>query len=250
MGLIILFTVAAALPAAAQPPRSAADEQRALGHYQDGWRYLSAESYDLAQKEFFQAIDINPSFKLAYYGLGRSFMALKRFVEAANAYEKCRAMYAAQVSDRFKSQSDADRARQDDLRLIGIALQQRTTGNPNALQNGQVRALRMEQQRLETQQSISRSRDIGENPVPAFLSFALGSAYFRSGRLADAEREYKLTVHDDPKAGEAYSNLAVVYLETGRFEDAERAVKAAEKAGFRVHPGLKDELSKKVRSKK
>jgi Flp pilus assembly protein TadD len=68
------------------------------------------------------------------------------------------------------------------------------------------------------------------------------------GRLADAEREYKATIAADPKTGEAYSNLAVVYLETGRFEEAERAVKAAEKAGFKVNPMLKDDIAAKKKS--
>jgi hypothetical protein len=36
--------------------------------------------------------------------------------------------------------------------------------------------------------------------------------------------------------------LAVVYLETGRLADAERSVAAAEKAGFKVHPQLKQDI--------
>ena len=60
--------------------------------------------------------------------------------------------------------------------------------------------------------------------VPAWVSLSLGSAYFRSGRLADAEREYKATIEADRKSGEAYSNLAVVYLKTGRIAEAEDAL--------------------------
>jgi len=78
--------------------------------------------------------------------------------------------------------------------------------------------------------------------VPSYLSTALGSAYFRSGRLQDAEREYKAAIAADAKAGEAYSNLAVVYLETGRLDEAEKSVKSAEKVGFRVHPQLKEDI--------
>jgi Flp pilus assembly protein TadD len=62
------------------------------------------------------------------------------------------------------------------------------------------------------------------------------------GRMPDAERAYKATVEVDPKSGEAHNNLAVVYLTTGRIEDAERAVQAAEKAGFKVNQGLKDDI--------
>jgi Tfp pilus assembly protein PilF len=78
--------------------------------------------------------------------------------------------------------------------------------------------------------------------VPAWISLALGSAYFRAGKLADAEQEYKAAIAADPGTGEAHSNLAVVYLETGRYDEAEKAVKAAEKAGFRVNPQLKQDI--------
>ena len=52
----------------------------------------------------------------------------------------------------------------------------------------------------------------------------------------------------DPKTGEAYSNLAVVYLQTGRFDEAEKAVKAAEKTGFKVNPMLKDDIKAKKKA--
>jgi Tfp pilus assembly protein PilF len=81
--------------------------------------------------------------------------------------------------------------------------------------------------------------------VPAFVSLALGSAYFRAGKLQDAEREYKAAIDADSKTGEAHSNLAVVYMETGRYDDAERSVAAAEKAGYKVHPQLKDDIKKR-----
>jgi len=55
----------------------------------------------------------------------------------------------------------------------------------------------------------------------------------------------RTTIAADPKSGEAFSNLAVVYLETGRIDEADKAVKAAERVGFKVHPGLKDDISKR-----
>ena len=47
---------------------------------------------------------------------------------------------------------------------------------------------------------------------------------------------------------EAYSNLAVVYLQTGRFDEAERAVKSAEKVGFKVNPMLKEDIAAKKKA--
>ena len=81
--------------------------------------------------------------------------------------------------------------------------------------------------------------------VPAWVSLSLGSALFRSGKLADAETEYKAAVSADPRSGEAHNNLAVVYLETERFNDALASINAAKKTGFKVNP----ELEKAVRER-
>ena len=82
--------------------------------------------------------------------------------------------------------------------------------------------------------------------MPAGLSMALGSAYFRLDRHADAEREYKAAMAADAGFGEAHSNLAVLYLVSGRYDLADTEVKAAEKAGFKVNPGLKADIKKKA----
>ncbi|HSG00368.1 MAG TPA: tetratricopeptide repeat protein, partial [Vicinamibacterales bacterium] len=81
--------------------------------------------------------------------------------------------------------------------------------------------------------------------VPAFVSLSLGSAYFHAGNLAEAEKAYLETVATDSKIGEAYNNLAVVYMETGRYAEAEQAVKDAENTGMRVPQALKDEIRKR-----
>jgi Flp pilus assembly protein TadD len=57
------------------------------------------------------------------------------------------------------------------------------------------------------------------------------------------EKEYEAAVDVNPSFGEAHSNLAVVYFVTGRLPEAETEIKAAEKAGFRVNPRLKDDIA-------
>jgi Flp pilus assembly protein TadD len=74
---------------------------------------------------------------------------------------------------------------------------------------------------------------------------ALGAAYFRSGQFADAEREYKEAIASNAASGETHNNLAVLYLTTGRFDEADSEVRAAEKAGFRVAEALKGDIKKK-----
>jgi Flp pilus assembly protein TadD len=77
------------------------------------------------------------------------------------------------------------------------------------------------------------------------VPLALGAAYSRSGKLVDAEREYKAAIELDGSAGEAHNNLAVVYMLTGRIEAAAQEVALAEKLRFRVNPDLKAEIAEK-----
>jgi Flp pilus assembly protein TadD len=102
----------------------------------------------------------------------------------------------------------------------------------------------LQNQRRDVQEAMARGNSTMtlSVSVPSYVLSSLGSAYFRMGKLADAEREYKAAVAVDARAGEAHSNLAVVYLETGRFDEAERSLKAAENAGFKVHPQLKEDI--------
>lgn len=96
------------------------------------------------------------------------------------------------------------------------------------------------------QDIIARGNNVTiDAAIPAWVSLSLGSAYFRSGKLADAEREYKATLEADRKSGEAHNNLAVVFLETGRFADAEASLKDAKKAGLKVNPQLEQAIKDK-----
>jgi tetratricopeptide (TPR) repeat protein len=226
--------------------RSAADDQMANSHYRSGWESMAAESWAEAAREFKAAIDLNPQFKLAYYGLGRANMGLKRFPDAALAYEKCRDTYVSQASRNFASKSEADRMLSDDVMQIDMALSRLLTAPQTPQIQAQIAQMQGAKQRLQVRTRGMDSMSL-TSPVPAFVLLALGSAYFRAERFADAEREYKATLAVDPKSGETHNNLAVVYLMTERYAEAEQALKAAERAGYRVNPNLKDEINKKKR---
>lgn len=202
---------------------------------------MRVEAWPEAAKSFQQAIDVDSQFEDAYYSLGRANMNMKKFVEAIAAYTRARDLYRAQAGRQFTNQQEAQRYRQDRLTEIDEVIRQIQSG-PQNLQM-QERLRQVQEQRRQVQQYFQRGVNISiENSVPAFVSLALGSAYFRSGKFAEAEHEYKAAIAADPKAGEAHNNLAVVYLETGRLEEAERSVAAAERAGYKVHPQLKQDI--------
>jgi tetratricopeptide (TPR) repeat protein len=230
-----------------QQTRTNADDQRANAHYRSGWEHLIAEAWSEAAREFEAALAINPQFKLAYYGLGRAHMGQKHFPDAIKAYEQCRDLFVTQASRNLSSKAEADRVMDDDMMQLDMAIQQLSSGPQGPSTQVRIAELRAQKQRFENRTHSMANMSL-TSPVPAFVSLALGSAYFRSSRMPEAEREYKTAVDTDPKYGEAWSNLAVVYLETGRYDDAEKAVKSAEKAGFRVHPQLKDDIAKRRKS--
>lgn len=215
---------------------------RARVPYNIGLDNMHAEAWDDAVRAFKSAIDLDPTFEMAFYMLGRTHMAQKKFVEATLAYEKCRDLYRAQLGRQFANAQERQRDREIRLREIDEVIRTYQNAPPTLRTLDAIRQL--QNQRRELSEAMTRGNTnmtIG-TAVPAYVSAALGSAYFRSGRLNDAEREYKAAIAVDPKAGEAYSNLAVVYLETGRIAEAEKSVNEAEKVGFRVNPQLKDDI--------
>ena len=237
---VIAILLAAPVAALAQNPSAVRD--RARGPFNAGMTSFRAEMWDAAVKEFQNAIDIDPTYEMAYYMLGRTRMAQKKYPEAAAAYEKARALYHQESGRLYATAQERQRARDTRLREIDDVIRTYQT----AAQTQQViYAIRsLENERRMAQEAFARgnstmSLNLG---VPAFLSMSLGSAYFRMGNLTGAETEYKAAIAADPKAGEAYSNLAVVYMETGRLNDAEKSVETAEKVGFRVNPALKEEI--------
>ena len=231
----------------AQTPQRNQNRGRAMPPYKLGLEEMRSEQWEKAAADFQRAIDIDPTFEMSYYALGRSMMPQKKYAEAVAALAKCRDLYTAQAGRQFSNQQEAQQYRRERLIEIDDAIRHYQTGPQTGQVSEAVRQL-IESRRL-LQDNLLRGNNVSlEMSVPSFVSMALGSAFFRLGRLADAEREYKATIEVDPKTGEAHSNLAVVYLQTGRFDEAEKSVKAAEKTGFKVNPMLKDDIKAKKRA--
>ena len=214
---MFLATISAAVASAQPPPRLNAEAERAQVHYRLGWESLRSEAFAAAAKEFQQAIDLNPKYALAFCGLGKAHMGLRRFPNAVTAFETCRDFYVAKAGEKFSGQFDANRQRQDRIMELQELSRQLRTGPQNRSTQDQQRQIdnAIRQTQDETMRGTNVTIDGG---APAFISLALGSAYFRAQRLADAEREYKATIAADPKAGEAHNNLGVVYMLTGRLD--------------------------------
>jgi tetratricopeptide (TPR) repeat protein len=236
--VFIALTLFGLVPAGPQPVVDQARAKEALSHYRAGDEFLHAEQFEKAAAEFSTAIKLDPLLTLAHYGLGQSYMGMKSYRQAIDAFIGCRDAYrqisAMQMSDKIS----ADQRRDDEVRELKDSLRRLESGQIKG--NNRATILRIESQIREVENSKQRGMQSFDAPAGVFL--ALGSAYFRSGSLEDAEREYRQAIKVNSKLGEAHNNLAVVCMMTNRFGEAEEEIKLAEKAGYRVNPQFKEDL--------
>jgi tetratricopeptide (TPR) repeat protein len=241
----LLALVVAALVLQAPAPDAPRDSQQAVQHYRAGKDALTHERFAEAEEEFRLAAKLDPLLVAAHHGLGQTLMATKRYPDAVQAFLSAREAFTQGQSQAAGHEMATQRRLDDQIRALqdDVAAARRQASGPNAA-SVQAAIVRNEDQ-IKTLQSLRNRGGDGPLPTPHWLSFALGSAYFRAGDLAKAEREYRAALAQKPDLGEGHLNLAVVCMLTGRLDEADREVALAEKAGVRVPPGLKDDIRKR-----
>jgi len=239
--LITLSTLQIGAPSADVTSQQTRDEARE--HFRLGVEKLTEESWDEAEQEFSTAVELDPLLAMAYYGLGQARMSGRRYPEAVQAFLDCRETHKKLIGLQQSNSSLADQRRDEEMRELKESIRLINSGTvKTASAQNTVLNLESRLRQLESE----RSRGVTALETPAEVSLALGSAYFRSGDLEGAEREYREAIRINPKMGEAHNNLAVVCTLTGRLDEAEIEVKAAEASGFRVNPRFKEDLERAV----
>jgi tetratricopeptide (TPR) repeat protein len=222
---------------------TAPEQIQAQEHVKEGDRLLASERYPEALEAYGTAIQLDPMLMMAHYGAGQAHMALKEYPAAIISYKDARDAFESRRAANVLLLQQNESARQDRIRDLRdkISQNQQRALAPDS-QEARERERRITQWEAEITM-LDRSEGISSSvPLPPGLSLALGSAYFRSGQLADAEREYRAAIGVQPKLGEPRNNLAVVLFLTGRAAEAQEQVKLAEKHGFKVAPGLKSDI--------
>jgi tetratricopeptide (TPR) repeat protein len=240
--LLTAVAVLAASPLAAQTTSlaSEADRRAAVGHFRTGLELLGAERWDQAVEAFQAAVARDPLFVDAYYGMGQAHMSAQRFASAIRAYtqslDAARTVHGLRQRDRVL----ADRQIDDEIRELRDSVRRVQSGQIKGV--GELTVTRFEQRIQELERD--RSSLGGPFTPPPGVLLAIGSAHFRNGDRAEAEQEWTAAATLNPKLGEAWNNLAVIYLQSGRKKDATEAIARAERAGFRVNPRLKDDIKR------
>jgi protein O-GlcNAc transferase len=246
---VLLLSAVVLLQTPAPRTTLSPDLMRAQQHDRTGWTRVEARDFEGAASEFEAALQITPEYADALHGLGKARMALKQYDAAARALERCRDSYARAGTQDAEHRLLANRAREDQLvilrrRLAELGTQSLPgTGGRGGAPSSSTEAVELRQRIREIQAEREPGPTTGQaTPVPAFISLALGSAYFRLERLPDAERLFREAIAVQPKFGEAHSNLALVCLLTGRAAEAQEHVRIAEEARFDVNPELKRQI--------
>jgi tetratricopeptide (TPR) repeat protein len=222
--------------------------REALEHYHEGESFLYAEDWTQAEREFRAAIALDPLLVLAHYSLGQTYMSAKEYPSAVRAFTGARDAFLQLAALGAKDAVKADQQREDEIRELrdGIRRVQNQYTQMTARNQQPDNAILRLESRIKDLETFKQKSLAGVVEVPAEFSLALGSAYFRTGALADAQREYEAALKVRPKFGEAHNNLAVVYMLEGKVQDADAHLKQAEKAGFHVNPLLKADLAKRL----
>jgi tetratricopeptide (TPR) repeat protein len=236
LGVLVLL-----VPAALMAQKPVLTQESRL-HYRLGWENLRHEDWEQALAEFRKSTQNDPGFALGYYGQGRALMALKRYIEAIQAYTRTRDLYRAESGRLFTNQMEAQQLRRKSADEIQEQIRLYRVGRQTPQSEDMIRQLEDRLHLLEQNQEHGANITI-DVTVPPFVLLALGSAYFRAEKLEEAEREYLAALASKPNYGEVHNNLAVLYLYRNRPADALNHVRLAEKAGYRVNPELKESIN-------
>ena len=250
---VVMMAFALVSVAAASPAQGLLDKQRledSRKHYRAGEEFMMSEAFDKAETEFQKATELDPGFVLGFYNLGQARMAQKKYPAAVEAYTAGRDVVVREASLDQRAKAELDRRRRDQIRELEESLARwrtaRVRGGTASTEGTQV-AIEQQISVLKDQQMRGDGQTIR---IPAELSLGLGSAYFRMGQNQQAEENYRAAVAVDGKMGAAHNNLAVIYMLSGRLDEAEREMKAAEKSGFAVSSQFKQDLKQRMSTKK
>jgi tetratricopeptide (TPR) repeat protein len=241
-GILIISAVALLAlptPSHAQGLASTADRREAFRLYREGQDLLAREQFEKAADAFREAIKYDSLLTDAHYGLGHAFMGLRRYASAIQAFEGCTDAARRLHDLRQKDRASTDKAIDEEIRELKDSVRRVASGQVRVAQP-QIKQTQLEQRIQELERSRSSLSPNFDPPATVLLS--TGSAHFRNGDRAAAERYWSEAVRVNSQLGEAWNNLAVIHLGAGRKKEAEDAVRNAERAGFRVNPRLKDDI--------
>lgn len=217
--------------------------REALPHYDKAVKAFSRNDHEAARRELDKAIAAMPQYSYAHLLMAKTWYLSRRYDEALPAIERAETAWREFAGIAADAKSEKGEA----LLRRRRALQDQI----NTLQEDFRQALRQDQRdRLQNyiitlQHQIDEiDRDqVSQTPtetaaLPSEYSFVHGNILLRMNRLIDAEPQYLRAIEVNPKYGEAFNNLASLYFQAGRLEEARSVLAQARGRGLPINLDL------------
>ncbi len=217
-----------------------------------GSKALRSGDLEAASQRFEQALALVRDLPDAHVGLGNIAMRRQRFEEALRHYEAARAgivelaqQLKAREFEHQRTQLVEAQILQDQIALVNAPTSRMSPGRKQML------TLNFETKSAAARQESTKSPDAKSDVrIPPELFFLIGNANARLGRLEEARLNWETCTGLDPAFAPVHNNLAVLYLQTGRLDDAQEHVVRAEQLGVAVNPQFKRDLDRALTERK
>ena len=160
-------------------------------------KYMQAEAYAAASREFQKALWHNPCFAKAYSGLGHAYVGLGRLDDALDALGKAIEL-EPKLAEAYITK--------------GLILLERADNSGG---------------KSDFERAVSACRKgIELNPmlrVPIAIRAAIGKTYLQEGKLPQASRQFEEILKTDANFSDAHFYLGAVHLARHKYEKAENA---------------------------
>jgi len=240
---LALLCVGAGGPSPAAAPEEAVDSQKlmlARTHLDKGMKLLEKGSPEEAEVEFLEATRAFPDLADAYIQLGHLSMRRKDYSQGLDRYLQARTALTNLQGIARRQEVERSRRLQDAMDVLREQIDQlRVSQNPADQSEVNLKMAQMD--KLRQEQTKLRAPDV--LLIPAELPFLIGTARMNLEDYDAAIEDYREALALRSGYGEAHNNLAVIYFYRKDYPLAWEHLRAAEKAGIRINPQFREELS-------
>jgi len=200
-------------------------------HYNRGITYLNDERYSEAVTAFQNAITLDSDFTTAHYNLGLTFLKMESYPRAVDALRKTITLDPTHVAAHhalalaYLGQQELGKAR--DTATAALKLDANYQPVISLLEAIDPSFTRIEEQK-DPQSEPDSPTDAQQRIIPRQeMHYELGIVYQDTKMYTEAIAEFQKAIDLDPNFVAGHTRLGEVYLETGKFDDAENAANAA-----------------------
>ena len=190
------------------------------------------------------AVNLSPGIPEAHYNLGLALLRSGKWQEAAEAFRRAIALkvdYADAYNDlalALAELNDLSGALKNSLKAVKLDPQNvrflRTLGSLY-LQAGNFKGALAQYKKI-----------VDLRPSDALSRFELGRILLSLGDSEGAAREFAKVLRTRPSLAEAHVNLALALYDLGRYSEAWKHVREAQRKGVKAHPGFVAALRQKM----